>query len=1450
MSESTFCLVFEGKIIPGQDIAEVKKRLQKAFNKDAQTIEKMFSGKKIKLKQGLKEEQASHYQAKMNSIGLVCEIEAQPSKSSAAPSPRTVSSVSSTSGSPASPNQNPIETAKPAVSTMGSPIVANVVSSTTEAGKALKLADIDKAFSGVIQKVELPATYKVGVIAMGVTMVLLPLLYVGMIATLGYGVLSHMVSNTTWLQTLGTKFGAIAYVIPIVSGVTVILFMIKPLFARPAGKSQTITLDPIKEPILFHFVNKIALAVGAPRPKQIDVDCEVNASASFRKGLFSFVGDDLVLTIGMPLLAGFNTRQLAGVLAHEFGHFSQGVGMRFHYLAYKINSWFFYSVYGRDNWDEKLDQLAADSENWVNVILNAARGGVWLTRKILYAFMMAGHAVSSYMLRQMEFDADRYEAQLAGSQQFKNTCLQLQRLGVAFQISHDYLAQAWEDKKLVNDFPALVAHNATQLPNELDKALLSKMEESKTRMYDSHPSDRERIENAMRQQAQGIFSLDCPSWELFKRFDLLSKQVSQTYYADELGLDFNPSKLVDINQVVKIAQDNEKQQEAYHAYFKDMAPVFDMPLSVNIFDTSKADWEDLLAQYKETENQLVDQITSRRTLMKKAEENSAKYQYFSAIHDLEQAGFILFPEWFDINAETLEANKKHLVMFERAYKQTMDQLRPLFEVNDRRMSIALTLLNHPIVLEANPDHAQHLKIRNHFSLLINNIRRNAETIVEYRQKFYRLASFLACVPAIGQKPVDMPTVRNQLMEDLKQSQLQLASALNRLDYPYVAEGEHQTIAEYLDPFLPKSSQYSNEWDFYIASGDVILEKLDAIYGRIISGLANVALTVDRLIPVIEGKEPMPVRKVEQVVEPKYTRKEGQVINPPEQQQFEVAKSVEAEEFRNDSRASFTQLQADVQPDAEAHSVRQGETENQKSSIANVAKAVTASHVSELTSSEESPATKPTFVVKEDRSAGTRSTFAIDESVPESVDSKPEAAKIQSTEASKEKPAFVIKEDTSSGKRSSFAIDESEPEQQIESARSEQPEIPAKDVRNEKPAVAVNKDESTGTSLTLVVDDSESEPESKPANAVISEEKPVSVIQEDRSIGTRSIFAIDESEPEQQPESVKLDQSKVSAEGASDEKPAIAVQEDRSAGTRSTFVIDESEPSTNKSTPQEKLAASTIASFSVNDSSSDSNSVTTSTSESGLENTVMPAEPVAPKSSNPFLSRSAFAQKFNQDASSVANGSVQEKSTTVEQSSQAETPMPTSVNPFLANISTYKAKMASTNSEKAGGGGATISMAAMNPGSIPASTTPNSIQEEKQDKPASFSTGGLSLEPLASEKEQSEAEAAGKAKVESKDPQSVVVQAPGTMIPTDNRQNALPAEETQQYFKSPGLPNAKDDTEAKKSGSNIEPVEPFKAQAFGSRDSSEEETSADVEKEDSKNVTADNLTSTTRPASRH
>ena len=131
-----------------------------------------------------------------------------------------------------------------------------------------------------------------------------------------------------------------------------------------AGLAALLDIADPPRPLASGIHRVLAEQTGAPMPVRIDLDCNLNASASFRKGASSLLSNDLVLTIGLPLVAGLNLRQFVGVVAHEFGHFSQGFGLRLSYLVRGINVWFARVVYERDAWDVALEEWSMEAEDW------------------------------------------------------------------------------------------------------------------------------------------------------------------------------------------------------------------------------------------------------------------------------------------------------------------------------------------------------------------------------------------------------------------------------------------------------------------------------------------------------------------------------------------------------------------------------------------------------------------------------------------------------------------------------------------------------------------------------------------------------------------------------------------------------------------------------------------------------------------------------------------------------------------------------------------------------------------------------------------------------------------------------------------------------------------------------------------------------------------------------
>lgn len=431
-------------------------------------------------------------------------------------------------------------------------------------------SDLAAAFKGSVPPAELSVGYRVGIAIISVVMIALPLLYVALIGLIGYLMYYHAVYNVGILQ-MGPGRSWIGvlllYVGPLIMGVILILFMIKPIFSRSEHEFRTRSLTQKSDPMLFFFIQRLCEAVRAPVPTRIEVDCQVNAAAGFRAGLWSLFGhNDLVLVIGVPLVAGLTLRQFAGVLAHEFGHFSQGTSMRLGYVVRYINFWFARVVYERDQWDARLVDWASEGHIVTIALFQMTRLFVWLTRKVLWVLMHIGHGVSSMMSRQMELDADRQEARLAGSDVFEATAIRLAELNLAHQGAEADLGFFFQEGRLADNLPKLIMHNAPQIPKKVLAELHKSLEQSSTGLFDTHPCHKERVENAKRENAPGIFHLDGPAALLFGDFDALSKAVTWDFYRAIFGSQFKPTDMHPTDDLLARAKQEDAAIDALNRF--------------------------------------------------------------------------------------------------------------------------------------------------------------------------------------------------------------------------------------------------------------------------------------------------------------------------------------------------------------------------------------------------------------------------------------------------------------------------------------------------------------------------------------------------------------------------------------------------------------------------------------------------------------------------------------------------------------------------------------------------------------------------------------------------------------------------------------------------------------------------------------------------------------------
>jgi hypothetical protein len=125
------------------------------------------------------------------------------------------------------------------------------------------------ALNGTIEPTRISPTYRAGLLVVAITMLVLPLVYVGLIVLAGSLVWWHLTANT-WILSARSAgvWKLVAYLAPAVAGAIVVFFMIKPILARPAKRVDPLPLWPDDEPELHRRMRDDLTNTPAPEANE------------------------------------------------------------------------------------------------------------------------------------------------------------------------------------------------------------------------------------------------------------------------------------------------------------------------------------------------------------------------------------------------------------------------------------------------------------------------------------------------------------------------------------------------------------------------------------------------------------------------------------------------------------------------------------------------------------------------------------------------------------------------------------------------------------------------------------------------------------------------------------------------------------------------------------------------------------------------------------------------------------------------------------------------------------------------------------------------------------------------------------------------------------------------------------------------------------------------------
>ncbi len=263
-------------------------------------------------------------------------------------------------------------------------------------------------------------------------------LLAGMFVFLAYYLaLTLFFGGLPFVLLLVTEGALVPRVLGAVASGLMFLFLAKGLFKRGSSEAGLrLEISEAEQPVLWGFIRKVCHEVGAPEPRALYVDPDVNAAVTCRPTLVNlFVRPEQDLVVGLGLVNCTTLSEFKAVVAHEFGHFSQSsYADSYAYVAMRVMG----NLVEGEDWFDRLIAWVRAQGSLGQLVGAPVAGGVWVARKFLGWSYKVTALQRLTVSREQEFHADLVAASIAGSDAVAH-CL------FAVEFGQRSFGRAWSD---------------------------------------------------------------------------------------------------------------------------------------------------------------------------------------------------------------------------------------------------------------------------------------------------------------------------------------------------------------------------------------------------------------------------------------------------------------------------------------------------------------------------------------------------------------------------------------------------------------------------------------------------------------------------------------------------------------------------------------------------------------------------------------------------------------------------------------------------------------------------------------------------------------------------------------------------------------------------------------------------------------------------------------------
>jgi Zn-dependent protease with chaperone function len=371
------------------------------------------------------------------------------------------------------------------------------------------------------------------------------------------------------------------------SGILILIFLLKFIFQRhKADYSNLIEIKQNQEPALFKLIGEVVNEVQTKSPKKVFLTPDVNAAVFYSSDFWSmFFPVRKNLMIGVGLINTTSVEEFKGILAHEFGHFSQR-SMKVGSYVNNTNRVIYNMLFENESYVDMANRWASFSQYFspfVSLALRIIRGIQWVLRKV-YRVLNLNYLKLS---REMEFHADEVAANVVGSEIFSSALLRLEPSDQSLNSAINYFcnrpATPARPANIFTVHQTFLDAQAKQnrIPNlyglpQITTQNLHRLRQSKLHIkndWDTHPNMYDRVKAISKLNISRLQSDNRKANSLFSDTNAVQEKVSEVLF-NGIKLEWSPSpiSMQEFEQEFTLQEEKFEFDPIFHGFYDQINP--------------------------------------------------------------------------------------------------------------------------------------------------------------------------------------------------------------------------------------------------------------------------------------------------------------------------------------------------------------------------------------------------------------------------------------------------------------------------------------------------------------------------------------------------------------------------------------------------------------------------------------------------------------------------------------------------------------------------------------------------------------------------------------------------------------------------------------------------------------------------------------------------------------